>query len=277
MAETNTAPSPSFSGIDFNPDFFTSSTSLTLSEADALYLNKATADTANVLETFTVGILANALQATTATITTSLECLGTLTSNSLDSVGTTLTLGSSNATSVTTSLPFYANSYYLTGTAPTLGKSSMNYYVNYSAVSTGALSTTGARYVYSPASNGSTASTNYFQAGIYEAIIHGYVVQAGGPTLSGCTFLLGVATGTATGTLSTSAQYGTITASSQTFNTSNVGGINLNNFGTVVSHTVCFTLASSAFVNLELFVSSLTAITAGNITFNVYGVVRRIG
>jgi hypothetical protein len=152
----------------------------------------------------------------------------------------------------------------------------MNYYVNYSAVSTGALTTTGARYVYSPASNSSTANSNYFQAGIYEAIIHGYVVQGGGPTLSGCNFLLGVATGTATGTLSTSAQYGTLTASSQTFSTSNVGGINLNFFGTVNSHTVCFTLASSAFVNLELFVSSLTAISAGNISFNVYGVVKRI-
>ena len=86
MAETNTAPSPSFSGIDFNPDFFSSSTSLTLSEADALYLNKATADTANVLETFTVGISANALQATTATIT-SLQVSGTIVSNNLILIG----------------------------------------------------------------------------------------------------------------------------------------------------------------------------------------------
>ena len=61
-------PSPSFSGIDFNPDFFSSSTSLTVAEADALYLNKSTPDTANVLETFTVGISANALQASTASI-----------------------------------------------------------------------------------------------------------------------------------------------------------------------------------------------------------------
>ena len=66
---SNTAPSPSFSGIDFNPGFFSTSTSLTLEEADLLYLNKSTPDTANVLETFTVGISANALIASTATIT----------------------------------------------------------------------------------------------------------------------------------------------------------------------------------------------------------------
>ena len=65
--------SPSFSGIDFNPDFFSSSTSLTLQEADALYLNKTVADTANVLETFTVGISANIVQASTATISTLLS------------------------------------------------------------------------------------------------------------------------------------------------------------------------------------------------------------
>jgi hypothetical protein len=81
MAETNPAPSPNFSTIDFNPSFFTTSTALTVDEADALYLNKATADTANVLETFTVGISANALQATTATITTSLQVPGTIISN----------------------------------------------------------------------------------------------------------------------------------------------------------------------------------------------------
>ena len=79
---TNIAPSPIFSGIDFNPECFSSSTYLTLAEADDLYLNKSIADTANVLETFTVGISANALQATTATMTTSLEVLGTLTTDS---------------------------------------------------------------------------------------------------------------------------------------------------------------------------------------------------
>lgn len=275
---TDTAPSPNFSGIDFNPDFFSTSTSLTLAVADTLYLNKTVADTANVLETFTVGISANALQATIGQIN-SLSVLGVLTSNYVDSIGTTLALGYSNATTVTTSLPFYANSYYLTGTAPTLSKASMNYYVNYAAISTGAITTTGARYIYSPDTNSSTGNSHYFQAGIYEAIIHGYVVQASGPTFSGCNFIIGASSGTTVSAtkISASAQYGTLVTSSPTFSTANVGAINLNFVGTGFSHTGCFTLASSAFINLELFVSSLTAIINGSVTFSVYGVVKRIG
>ena len=73
MAETNPAPSPNFSTIDFNPSFFTTSTALTVDEAAALYLNKSTPDTANVLETFTCGILTNALQATAATVSSILS------------------------------------------------------------------------------------------------------------------------------------------------------------------------------------------------------------
>jgi len=90
---TNTAPSPNFSGINFNPSFFSTSTSLTVEEADTLYLNKSVADTANVLETFTVGIATNALQSATATITS-------LLADTIDSVGTTFTMASTNATTL---------------------------------------------------------------------------------------------------------------------------------------------------------------------------------
>ena len=66
---TNTSPSPNFSGINFNAEFFSSSsTYLTEGEANLLYLNKAVPDTANVLETFTVGISATAIGANTASI-----------------------------------------------------------------------------------------------------------------------------------------------------------------------------------------------------------------
>ena len=110
---TNTAPSPSFSGIDFDPNFFNSSTGLTLSQADSLYLNKSVEDTANVLETFTVGIVANAIQASTASITTlSTNSLisdfisttsfltGFLNVNVIDSQAGPLILGEANATSI---------------------------------------------------------------------------------------------------------------------------------------------------------------------------------
>jgi hypothetical protein len=300
MAETNTAPSPNFSTIDFNPSFFTTSTSLTVDEADSLYLSKIVPDTALGLETFSGGI-----QSTTATITSTLDVLGLLTVNTVDSIGSTLTLGSSNATkvttnlpfsassfdstgstltlgvtnatTVTTALPFYANSYYLTGTAPTLSKSSMNYFVNCGVVSSGTLTTLGTRYLYSPASNGSTGSSNYFNAGVYEANIHAYVAEANGPTITGCTLVLALASGQTTGTLSTTSQYGSVVASSSspTFSSNNNAGLNLNGFGTGFSHTFCFTLTTSAFVNLQL-TNVITTITAGNITFQVYGVIKRI-
>ena len=275
MAETNTAPSPNFSTIDFNPSFFTTSTALTVDEADALYLNKTVADTANVLETFSVGISANAIQATTASVSSSLQVSGTFTSDSVDSVGTTLTLGSTNATTITTSKPFTANSYSLTGSVPTLSKSSLSYFVNYASVSEG-VTTTGAKYLYTPASNTSTANSHYFNAGVYEANIHVYVVQTGGPVFSGCAFTIGAASGTPTGAVSKASQYGTYNVQSPSFSVANVGSVNFNGNGCVFSHTGCFTLASSAFLNLELFISALTAITNRTVSFSIYGCVKRI-
>jgi len=50
-------PTYYFSGINFNPSFYDNVDSgLTLSTANSLYLNKASADTSAVLETFTAGI-----------------------------------------------------------------------------------------------------------------------------------------------------------------------------------------------------------------------------
>ena len=109
MAEMNTAPSPNFSTIDFNPSFFTTSTALTVDEADALYLNKSTPDTANVLETFSVGISANALQASTASITTSLEVLGTTDLNGNVQLATPLRLPILTTTPTTTQLGYFAS------------------------------------------------------------------------------------------------------------------------------------------------------------------------
>jgi hypothetical protein len=127
----NTAPSPSFSGIDFNPNFFNTSTSLTLSQADSLYLNKSVADTANVLETFTVGIFANAIQATDATITTAnITSLisdfisattfftGFLNVNVIDSQAGPLFLGETNTTSIVASKNITLNATSL----PTVGQ-----------------------------------------------------------------------------------------------------------------------------------------------------------
>jgi len=90
---TNTAPNPSFSGIHFNPSFFDTSTSLTVEEADTLYLNKSVADTSTVLETFTTGIVANVVQASSVLTTI-------LSTDTIDSIGLSLTLGSGSTTSI---------------------------------------------------------------------------------------------------------------------------------------------------------------------------------
>jgi hypothetical protein len=266
---TNTAPSPSFSGINFNPDFFTSSTSLTVSEADALYLNKTVADTANVLETFTVGISANALQATTASITTSLEVLGTLTSNSLDSVGTTLTLGPTNATTITTALPFYANSYYLTGTSPTPSKTSMSYFVNYANVSKNTNTTW---YLYTPGTNSATTDAHYLNAGVYFASMVMSYAEAGSPSAVAFTYTLGVSTTLTTGSIGGATAVGT-TVISQIGYTPLLYGRNANPFS--FSYSGCFTLTSARYVSLQLAMVGTS--TAGTITANLSGTIRRIG
>ena len=65
MTQAN-PPFPNFNGITYNPAFFNSSSSssgggLTAAQANKLYLQKLVPDTANVLETFTAGILTSQL------------------------------------------------------------------------------------------------------------------------------------------------------------------------------------------------------------------------
>jgi len=91
MAEIIPPPSFYFSGINFNPAFYTASVSsgggLTQAQANDLYLRKTVPDTAAVLETFSGGIKANTID---GTMTTSAMTLG---SNLLS--GGYVTIGSS--------------------------------------------------------------------------------------------------------------------------------------------------------------------------------------
>ena len=58
-------PSYSFTGINFNSEFFTTpTTGLTETQANAIYLWKTTPDTASALETFTGGIKTDTVNAT---------------------------------------------------------------------------------------------------------------------------------------------------------------------------------------------------------------------
>jgi hypothetical protein len=112
MAESNTAPNPSFNGIDFNPSFFNTSTALTLSQADSLYLNKTVPDTANVYETFTAGITANSIQCSTIQASTLIS------TDTIDSIGLSLTLGGGSTTNINAS----KNITLQATTLPTVGQ-----------------------------------------------------------------------------------------------------------------------------------------------------------
>ena len=65
-------PYPWFSGIQYNPSFFASSSTgdLTKAQANALYLRKTVPDTATAIEKFNAGILTDTINAITGTITT---------------------------------------------------------------------------------------------------------------------------------------------------------------------------------------------------------------
>ena len=75
-------PYPYFSGITYNSSFFSSSSSgLTQSQANALYLKKIVSDIATASETFSGGILASSVD--TATPTVNYALLSGLTSGDL--------------------------------------------------------------------------------------------------------------------------------------------------------------------------------------------------
>jgi len=61
-------PYPYFNGIEYNSAYFTSIDSgLTIAQANAKYLKKTVADTATAIETFSSGILTDAINPTTTT------------------------------------------------------------------------------------------------------------------------------------------------------------------------------------------------------------------
>ena len=245
MSSAN-APYPYFNGITYNSSFFSSSSSsstgLTQEQANSLYLRKTTTDTATALETFSGGISSTTIQAT---------C--NITANA------GLTLGDGNGITCPT-------------ISPTLGKTNLNYTYTFNNVAASS-SAVGTTYAYSPASNNAGAG-NYLNAGVYAVFVNSVVYELGGPSTGSCAYTLGVCYGSTTGTLSTTAQYGTATSVSKQ---SNYQRLNQNNFkiGTALAGT--FTLTSANFVNIQLSNNITIAFTGGNFWSTVDGLIIRIG
>ena len=96
--------------------------------------------------------------------------------------------------------------------------------------------------------------------------------EAGTPSAVTFTYTLGVSTTLTTGSISGSSQVGT-TVISQIGYTPLLIGRNSNPFS--FSYSGCFTLTSAAYVSLQL--AAVGSATAGTITANLSGTIRRIG
>ena len=161
-----------------------------------------------------------------------------------------------------------STTFALTGTTPTLTKTSLNYFVNYANV----LKNTNALwYLYAPTSNTSTADTHYLNPGIYVVDIKMAFNEAGGPTAIAMTYTMGVSYSNITGALNTAGQAGTVALSSIPFTPTLFGK---NGIAIGYSYTGCFTLASASYVNLQVIING--TVTGGTVTVTLNGCIRRI-
>jgi hypothetical protein len=263
-------PTEYFSGINFNPDFYTSgSDNITTEEAKNLIIaySSSGSSTITTLTTATINTLGSTLNIGTNGSASDTIIIGTNTNAQTKIYGGAI--GLLNNTSIIGTLT--SNSYnFYPGIVPSLTKASLGYYVNYAKVS--ASYATSNKFLYSPSSNTAITDSHYLNPGVYMANIHMYTIAPAGQTYSS-TFSLGVATGTNIQAMPVNSQYGSINIESSDMIATNAGSTITGNYF-VYSHSGCFTLASSSFVNLEF---DLKVQSGAALTFNLYGCIHRIG
>ena len=261
-------PTEYFSGISFNPDFYTSgSDNITIEETKKLIVayNTSSTDTITTLNTTNINSIGSALNigpnltSGSVIIGSDTNTQTTIKSSAIGLIGNTTVSGSTTS-----------NTYNLSGIPPTLTKLSLGYYVNYAKTS--ASYATSNKFLYSPSVNTSTGDSHYLNAGVYFASIHMYSIAPAGQTYSS-TFSLGVSTGANIQTMPVNSQYGSINIESPDLIATNAGATITGNYF-MYSHSGCFTLTSSCFVNLEF---DLKAQSGATLTFNLYGSIHRIG
>ena len=262
-------PTEYFSGINFNPDFYSSgSDNITTEEAKKLIIayTSSGSDTITTLTTSTINTLGSNLTIGANGTTNDTVNIGTNSNTQTNIYGGIIgLLSDTTITGILTS-----NSYNLSGTPPTLTKASLGYYVNYAKVSASFPASN--RYLYAPSSNTAITDTNYLSPGVYMANIHMYLYAPSGQTYAS-TFILGVATGTTIQTLVNNDQYGTLNIGSDNFTATNSGANTTGNYF-MYSHSGCFTLTSSSFAHLQFRQIGQSGAT---LTFNLYGCIHRIG
>ena len=164
-------PTEYFSGISFNPDFYTSgSDNITTEEAKNLIVayNTSSTSTITTLSTTNINAISSSLNigpnltsGSTLIIGSDTNSQTTIKSTAIGILGNTTITGNLTTTGTTTS-----TTYNLSGTT-TLSKASLGYYVNYIKVS--ASYATSNKLLYTPASNTSTTESHYLNAGVYMA------------------------------------------------------------------------------------------------------------
>ena len=265
--DTEAPPTYYFDGITFNPSFYQQSTT-------SNYLTYPTAqgtETIADLNATNINAIGSTLYIGPNGTTNSSVILGSDTTSQTNiksaAIGllanTTIT-GNLTAIQATTS-----NSYNFLGTTPTLTKASLGYFVNYAQITSSY--STSSKFLYTPNANTSTLDSHYLNPGVYIANIHTCVAALAGQTYSG-KFSLGVSTGTNIQSMPVNSQYGTINIESLDLTALNNGLSLAGNYSTY-SHSGCFTLTSSNFVNLEL---NLKVQSGTTMTFSLYGCIHRI-
>lgn len=153
-------------------------------------------------------------------------------------------------------------------TPPTLPITALAYYYNYPSLQS-TVST--AIYKFNPVTN-TTGASNYFNAGVYVANINSIVRFGNSVTAGTYIYNIGIASGTTTGTVTTSTVTNITPVSSDMREAffGNIINIDFSN-----SHTLCFTLTVNSFVNIFANFSSMS-VTGGSVVITLSGCVRRI-
>lgn len=178
-------PYPYFTGITYNSSFFSSTSSgLTQGQANLLYLQKTTTDTATAIETFSAGLIASSV--TTSSITSSGSGVDISIGNSQVAGKLNLGNGSNHAGQISIGSTS-ANPYISIGTAGTGG--STNIQIGSTAASSLTILNT------SSAITGGLTATGAIQSNIFNALTTAATLQIGSSTNSGAILISTINTG----------------------------------------------------------------------------------
>jgi hypothetical protein len=271
------APYPYFNGITYNPSFFSSSTStgITQTQANLLYLKKTTADIATALETFSGGIKSSSYDASdTATGITALA------------IGSSVIHGNIVIGNAQTDGDIIIGASDALGATITVGTTSTATTINGTLTANNGLTLASGQYITTSHSGTVSAPTSTQIGGI----INGSSISTTPPTTTTVSSIGSIALTAGTWVLSATRQYNNSQNSSRinfsygdTLRTSNAQVANDVKYGTVsvpfsnqinyANISAIVSLTASATVYLNVYMEYTAAPSIGNTNF-VFNAVR---